>query len=194
METVLETLQSRQAIADLMTGWMHRDLARWDQLLGLFHPEVTIEITWFEGRFIDFVDGSQKMGHSDFKTKHFISSPIITFNGDKALTETNAEVIGYNDKLGFGCVTHNRFIDQIERRDGTWKIAKRQSIYDFSYLTFTSPNVQINLNQLASFPCEYAALAYLLDHSGFPVNRVFPTKGSELESTIKAKAQEWLQG
>jgi len=46
MQTVLE---DRQSIADLMTGWIHRDLAEWDKLRELFHPDGTIEITWFEG-------------------------------------------------------------------------------------------------------------------------------------------------
>jgi hypothetical protein len=32
-------LEDRQSIADLMTGWIHRDLAEWDKLLALFHPD-----------------------------------------------------------------------------------------------------------------------------------------------------------
>jgi hypothetical protein len=194
MDTTLETLLSRQAIADLMTGWMHRDLGHWDQLLELFHPDATIEITWFEGKFSDFVEGSKRMGDSQFKTKHFISSPVVRFSGDRALAETNAEVIGFNASLALGCVTHNRFIDRLERRDGVWKIAERRSIYDFSYFTFTSLNVQVDETELARFPREYSALAYLLDKSGFPVKRVFATKGSELETTMKRDAEQWLKG
>ena len=45
----LAILKDRQSIADLMTGWIHRDLAEWDQLRELFHPDGTIEISWFEG-------------------------------------------------------------------------------------------------------------------------------------------------
>ncbi|MGY2924445.1 hypothetical protein ACVWYW_001376 [Ewingella americana] len=63
------TLQDRQDIADLMTGWIHRDLAEWDQLLELFHDDGIIEVTWFEGLFGEFVKGSQKMGNSGFSTK-----------------------------------------------------------------------------------------------------------------------------
>lgn len=44
----IEELESRQAISDLMTGWIHRDLAEWDPLLSLFHHDSTIEVTWFE--------------------------------------------------------------------------------------------------------------------------------------------------
>src|ERR1700761_9758187 len=101
MPMELETLMDRQAIADLMTGWMHRDLAEWEQLLAMFHPDATIEITWFEGKFVDFVEGSKKMGASKFRTKHFISSPVISFNGDRAMTRTNAEVLGENVAFGY---------------------------------------------------------------------------------------------
>ena len=88
MHTDIEHLESRQAIADLMTGWMHRDLAEWDQLLALFHPDATIAFTWFEGKFTDFVDASKQMRQSNFKSKHLIGSPVITFNGDRAISET----------------------------------------------------------------------------------------------------------
>lgn len=67
-------LADRQQITDLLTGWMHRDLGEWDQLRGLFHPDGTIEITWFEGLASDFVDGSMRMGASDIRTKHLIGT------------------------------------------------------------------------------------------------------------------------
>jgi hypothetical protein len=63
MQTVLE---DRQSIADLMTGWIHRDLAEWDKLRELFHPDGSIEISWFEGLASDFVDGSMRMGKSEY--------------------------------------------------------------------------------------------------------------------------------
>ena len=53
----MQTLEDRQSIADLMIGWIHRDLAEWDKLRALFHPDGTIEISWFEGLASDFVDG-----------------------------------------------------------------------------------------------------------------------------------------
>ena len=48
-------LEDRLSIADLMTGWIHRDLGEWDQLRSLFHPDATIDITWFTGKAGDFV-------------------------------------------------------------------------------------------------------------------------------------------
>ncbi len=186
------TLQDRQDIADLMTGWIHRDLAEWDQLLELFHDDGTIEVTWFEGLFSEFVKGSQKMGNSGFSTKHVIGSPVITFNGDRAIVETNAIIIGENASLGLGCNGHNRFYDLVEKRDGVWRIVKRQSIYDMGNFTFPVGVVDIDQATVEKYPREYAALAYLLEKSGFPVKRLFATKFSQQEQEMKAKGKQWL--
>jgi hypothetical protein len=189
MQTVLE---DRQSIADLMTGWIHRDLAEWDKLRELFHSDGTIEVSWFEGLASDFVDGSMRMGKSDMRTKHFISAPVVTFKGNKAIVETNAVVIGENVRLDLGVTTHARFYDQVEKRNGVWKILKRQGIYDFAYFNFPQGVVEIDREHLKKYPREYGALAYLLEKSGFSVKRVFATKGSDLEMTMKANGEAWL--
>jgi hypothetical protein len=189
MQTFLE---DRQSIADLMTGWIHRDLAEWEKLRELFHLDGTIEISWFEGLASDFVDGSRRMGKSDLGTKHVISAPVVTFNGNKAIVETNAVVVAENVRLELGVSAHLRFYDQVEKRKGVWKITKRQGIYDFCYFNFPQGVVDIDRKLVKEYPREYAALAYLLEKSGFPVKRVFATKGSNLEKTMKANAQGWL--
>ena len=167
-------LQDRQDLNDLMNGWMHRDLGEWEQLRNLFHPDGTIEITWFEGLASDFVEGSMRMGASDLRTKHMIGSPAVTFNdrGDKAILETNAMIIAENIKLNIGCECHNRFYDLAEKREGVWKL--------------------FHSKIAANYPREYAALAYLLEQSGFPLGRVFATRDSELEANMKANAKKWL--
>jgi hypothetical protein len=48
------------------------------------------------------------------------------------------------------------------------------------------------VSKALAYPREYAPLAYLLEKSGFPVKRVFATKGSDLEKTMKANGQAWL--
>ncbi|MCO4251225.1 nuclear transport factor 2 family protein [Pseudarthrobacter raffinosi] len=187
-------VEDRLAIADLEMGWIHRDLGEWAALRELFHPDGVIEITWFEGLFTDFVDASERMGASQFRTKHVIASPVMAFNEsrDRAVAETNAIIIGENISLGLGCMGHNRFIDRIEKRDGLWKIVDRKSIYDAATFTFPLGLVDIDVDLARTYPREYAALAYLLDKSGFPVAKVFATKGSDLEHRIKADAAAWL--
>lgn len=185
-------LEDRQQISDLITGWMHRDLGEWEQLRDLFHPDGTIEITWFEGLGSDFVDGSMRMGTSDLRTKHLIGTPVVTFNGDKAIVETNAMIVGENVKLDLGCSVHNRFYDLVEKRNGVWKLLRRQSVYDMGTFTFPQGPVEIDKATVAKYPREYVALAYVLEKSGFPLSRVFATRGSDLEKTMKAEGAVWL--
>lgn len=189
MQTYLE---DRLQITDLITGWIHRDLGQWEQLADLAHPDATIEITWFEGPFGEFVEGSKRMGQSDLRTKHLIGTPVVRFNRNKAIVETNAVIVGENIKLGLGCSVHNRFYDLAEKRNGLWKLVRRQSVYDMGSFTFPQGLVDIDRNIVARYPREYAPLAYLLDKSGFPLNRIFATKGSELEQQMRADAHAWL--
>ncbi|WP_250516290.1 nuclear transport factor 2 family protein [Caballeronia sp. INDeC2] len=185
-------VEDRLQITDLINGWMHRDLGQWNELRGLFHPDGVIEITWFEGPFNEFVDRSMKMGASDFKTKHLIGTPAVTFNGDRAIVETNAVIIGDNVRLNLGCEVHNRFYDLVEKRDGAWKIVKRQSVYDMGTFAFPFGTVEIDRDAVARYPREYAALAYVLEKSGFPVRRIFATRGSEMERAMKHEGHSWL--
>jgi len=173
---------------------MHRDLGEWEQLRDLFHPDGTIEITRFEGLASDFVAGSMRMGKSDLRTKHLIAAPAITFSasGSKPILETNAMIIAENVKLNVGCECHNRFYDMAEKRDGVWRLVRRQSIYDMGTFTFPLGLVEIDPAVVAKYPREYATLAYLLEKSGFPLQRVYATRGSELEQKIKHDAKQWL--
>ena len=180
------------AVGQLVNGWMYRDLGRWNDLLALFHTDAMIEVVWFEGLFTDFVEGSKKMGASDIRSKHFIGNPLMTFNGSRAIAETNAMIVGDNPKMRLGYTSHNRFYDWIERRDGEWKILKRQSIYDMCGFNFPLGFVDIEAGKVDHHPHEYAALAYVVEASGFPIKRVFPTKNSSQETNIRSAGEAWL--
>ncbi len=187
-------IEDRLAISDLLNGWMHRDLSQWDELGKLFHPEGTIEVTWFEGLASEFIKGSMRMGKSDIGTKHFIGNPLVKFNAaqNKAIAETNAMIIGQNSKLALAAPCHNRFYDMLEKRNGEWRILRRQVIYDFGSFDFPLGTVDIDRDAASRYPIAYAPLAWLLEKSGFPVQRVFATKGSELETRMKKDAENWL--
>jgi hypothetical protein len=133
------------------------------------------------------------MGASAFRTKHLVTAPVVTFpaDGTRAVSETKAVIIGENVDPRLGCDGHNRFIDRLEQRDGPWRISDRKSVYDGTF-TFPAGIVDIDAEIVARDPREYAALAYLLEAGGFPVRRVFATKGSGLERDIKESPVTWL--
>jgi hypothetical protein len=180
----------RSKIAELMTGFIHRDLRAWDPLRELFHPEAMVHIMWFNGRAEDFVDASSRMGTTDVSSKHVIAHPLIAFHGDRAVTETNAITVTENTALGYVCTTHLRFLDRVEARQGKWRLTERRSVYDFSFFDAVPPD--FDRDSLQSFPHEYAALAHLLTQSGFPIQGTFPTRGGEGERHIKADNESWL--
>lgn len=190
----MEHLIDKLAIGELINGWIYRDLGQWDQLLTLFHPEGTIEVTWFEGRFHDFVRASASMQSSPIATKHLTGTPLIVFNpqGDKALAETNAMIVTENATLKLGSSTHSRFYDYVEKRDDRWRLLRRQCIYDFASFSFPAGPVAIDPEVAGRYPLSYAPLAYLLEKSGFPVGRVFATKNSAQETAMRAEALRWL--
>jgi len=72
------------------------------------------------------------------------------------------------------------------------RIGRRGSVYDFSTFAFPYGPVDIDTALAHSFAREHAALAYLLVHSGFTVDRVHATRGSDLERSIRADAAQWL--
>jgi hypothetical protein len=107
----------------------------------------------------------------------------------KTIAETNSIVVADNAVLGVGCEGHARFYDRVEKRDGVWKIVDRQAIHDMGTFTFPTGFVELDKLAVQKYPREYAPLASLLEESGFPVNRVYPTKGRHLEKTIKARGR-----
>ena len=56
------------------------------------------------------------MGGSDLRTKHLIGTPAVTFNGHKAIIESNAVIVAENVRLGYRCSVHSRFYDFAEKR------------------------------------------------------------------------------
>ena len=101
-------------------------------------------------------------------------------------------ILGENMSIGLGCAVQDRFYDTVEKRDGLWKIVFRQSIYDMGSFTFPKGFVEIDQDALAKYPAEYAALAYVLEKSGFPVKGTFPTRFSDREKAMRVEAEKWL--
>lgn len=189
----MASLEDRAEITELMAGWMHRSLGHWDKVRALFHPEGVIKVPWFEGFASDFVDASAKMrSESGLTSKHLIGFPLITFSGDRAIAETDVQLVSMNAALRLGALGHGRFYDRVERRHGVWKIVHRQSFHDMAGFTFPAGPVEVDAELVARYPLEYAAIAYLLVKSGHPVDGVFATKGSAAEASARTAAEAWL--
>ena len=78
-----------EAIRGLITGCIHRDRGNWADLLELFHPDGTIEVTWFAGLARDFVEGSRRMGESAL---NLYSGPAIIRHKDEKSATKNEKL------------------------------------------------------------------------------------------------------
>jgi len=196
----LGRLEDERAIENLQRSYgFFVDKALWKETADLFADNGTLEIGGrgvFVGkaRVLQYLVWLAPQGLTRGKLfNHTQMQPIITVAPDGRTARGRwrflAEVGDYQKSALWGTGTYE---NEYVKENGVWKIAKRQGIYDFAYFNFPQGMVEIDRALVKKYPREYAALAYCLEKSGFPVKRVFATKGSDLEKTMKAKSQAWL--
>ena len=181
------------AITEMLTAWgRHRDAEGWDQLRGLFTAKATVELTWIHTTAAEFVAAARRHSTGPLRSKHVIANPSVTVVGNRAVGETNAVLVNDHLDLALGAVTHIRYLDRFERRDDSWAIAHRASIYDSSGFTFPYGQCDVDQAIVRRFPREYAALAYLLHISGYEPSDRSPVRGGTREQEIKDSNTTWL--
>jgi hypothetical protein len=195
----MNAFEDRQAISELMHNWgFWRDQARWDELRTAFHAEGTINVTWFNGRFSDFVAASIEMRKRRTGSKHWIGGSLIRLEGDRALSETNVMIMGRSvvHEIEVDTVAYGRFFDFVERREGQWRILRREAIYEKDRVDPVAAGtvVPFDAKKLASFPPAYRHLAYSLSSQGFTVSPDLPTNDSASLARVQAEGAAWITG
>jgi hypothetical protein len=84
----------KYACAELIQSWgLYRDQGKWKELLATFVPEGEIAVSWFSGRFPEFVDRCRRSFEAGQRSKHQIFPSIARVNGERALAETNVTIL-----------------------------------------------------------------------------------------------------
>lgn len=102
----------------------------------VFWPEADCHYGMFRGTAGEFcgeILGWLENSGMDL-TSHMIGNIIVDLNGDRAFAESY--LTAYHRLKGkFGaltdCIVGARYVDEFERRNGEWRIAKRKLIYDW---------------------------------------------------------------
>jgi hypothetical protein len=106
-------------ISQLIQRWgMCRDQGRWDELSDTFTAYGTIFVTWFSGPFKDFMTASRRMhAPQSPRVKHLIGAPVIQLQGDRALAETNVQILGRlaAEVIDIDYTSSARFLDRLVR-------------------------------------------------------------------------------
>lgn len=137
MAAQLDELLSRAQISEVLMAYA-RGNDRVDEALlkSCFWSESTHKHGKFEGKSSDFINFALKILATVKYTAHHISNVSIGINGHRAFSECYYFAHHRRDRKEGGgeedAFFEGRYLDDFERRDGTWKIIRRRGLSDYS--------------------------------------------------------------
>ncbi|MCF8469294.1 MAG: nuclear transport factor 2 family protein [Parvibaculum sp.] len=195
-----DDMASKIEIAELVNNWgFYRDQERWENLSSVFHPGGTISISWFDGPHEGFVEASQRIAAAGTALlKHQLGVPSIRVAGNRAVSEVNV-VIMVRTKTGFGTIdtsSYARFIDLLEKKDGTWKISKRVAVYEKDRVdpVDISALPDAFFVGLDEFPKELSFLGAGMKKGGIELSKTLVLDKSPEMTALYEEGDAWLGG
>jgi hypothetical protein len=139
------TLEDREAIRAILALYTHAlDRRRWELMARVFHPDATFGFGPVTGDWRAFVEQARSIIDPCTMTQHSLGQTLMGFaDADTAhcetyLTATHAVPVGYPRPEVFPArsepylaIVAGRYVDRFEKRDGEWRIARRQGLYDW---------------------------------------------------------------
>jgi hypothetical protein len=135
--TRLAELADKQAITEILylyaRGWDRMDE---EAIRACFHPDSTHKHGGFEGASSDFIRFGLDACKEVRGMSHLITNPLIVLKGDRAISECSFLAHHRRPRTDGGegeedFFLKGRYLDRFERRDGVWKIARREGYHDF---------------------------------------------------------------
>jgi hypothetical protein len=136
----LQELLDRQDIFDCLIRFS-RGMDRFDRelFLSAFHSDAVIAAGPFVGGPVELYDWASSLHEQgQVATHHNLLNHSCGLDGNVAHTETYYLFVGRN-RDDTNWIAGGRYIDRLERRDGTWKIALRTNAIEWSGLVPTLP-------------------------------------------------------
>lgn len=139
------TIEDREAIREIIALYAHAiDRRRWEMMARLFHDDARFGFGPVEGDWRGFVAQARAIIDPCIATQHQLGQTLIGFDGpDVAHCETYMTAMhvvpaGYPQSGAFpdrgetyAAIIAGRYVDRFERRDGAFRIARRQGLYDW---------------------------------------------------------------
>ena len=139
------TLEDREAIREVIAAYAHAiDRRRWEMMARLFHPDATFGFGPVEGDWRGFVEQARSIIDPCISTQHLLGQTLIGFADavtatcETYLTAMHIVPVGYPRSDVFpareetyAAIIAGRYVDRFEQRDGQWRIARRQGLYDW---------------------------------------------------------------
>jgi hypothetical protein len=191
--------EDRQLIAELVQNWVvWRDAGDWERFATVWHEDGVMMATWYQGPADDFIRVSREGFERGVNIWHFLGGGSVDVHGDRAIAQTKMTINQRAQVHGVECdvICTGRFYDFLERRDGRWGIVLRQPIYERDRIEVLDPVARLELDtqQLDSFPVGYRHLAYVQTELGFAVKRDMPGLTGDAVTELYGRGARWLAG
>lgn len=132
LQAMLDREAIRDCIARLARGEDRRDA---EILSACFWPDSKFDYAMYAGTFPEYLAWVVPGADAITNTQHTLGQTVIDLDGSTARAETY--VVSYHRvDMGEGvgerdtCIG-GRYLDEMEKRDGKWAIAKRTMLYDW---------------------------------------------------------------
>lgn len=139
LEAEVQALRDREAIRQAIYAYARGvDRADMDLLDAAFHDDATDDHGNFSGTKADALAALKRSGENPAVTAsmHHIGNILIDLRGDTADVESYFVAWQRREEDGktWTRTRAGRYLDRFERRDGTWRVASRRVIDDWSRL------------------------------------------------------------
>jgi hypothetical protein len=199
--TIADTgLQDRLEISELICAErLWRDLGYWDKVAGAFLPDAHVRTTWFEGTASEYIAASQDDAKQGRRSQHPFVPAEIRVNGDRATSESVAEILTREllDGIEVDMTMRCRFFSRLVRTGEGWRIASFEGIYikDRFDAVFPGDEIPIDWARLRSYRDAYRSLCYCMELQGYTVSQeLLGDDRPDLLERFYAEADAWLQG
>lgn len=132
LQALLDRDKVRDCIVRLARGEDRRDA---EVLSACFWPDSTFDYAMYRGSFPEYLAWVVPGADAITNTQHVLGQTVIELDGSTAKAETH--VISYHRvDMGEGVGEHDtciggRYLDELEKRGGTWGIKHRTMLYDW---------------------------------------------------------------
>jgi len=132
LQALLDRDKVRDCVARLARGEDRRDA---EIIKSCFWPDSTFDYAMYKGVFEEYLAWVVPGADAIIDTQHMLGQTVIELAGDTARAETH--VFSYHRvDMGEGVGEHDtciggRYLDELEKRGGTWAIKHRTMLYDW---------------------------------------------------------------
>jgi hypothetical protein len=189
----------RAAVADVIARERAaRDGQLWAQMAACYHPDASVDVSWFRGGGDAFVEATRKVAGGPTLSFHSMSPAVVTINGDRALAETGCSLHGMTelDGVDVALIGYTRLLWRAVRSGERWLIAGLRAMYLSDMLLPRNPSrvPQIDDEALRTFRPSYKYLSYIITKSGRTIQDDLPgIDRPESVVALRAGEQQWLE-